>query len=311
MAFHTGCTDDQSDIKSVASYEGPLEEDDPASRFVQWIREGKIEIRGNGELWKLWEQRRGFLPEPKRAEREDKRGYRCIRAHDLTIGKTISTLSHRVIWVHFFGNIPPGMEVNHKNGFKNDNRLINLELVTPKENKRHAVEMGLCGAPRGMKNRRCVLSDKDIASIYLMRHVDHKSQKEIALVFGVRPNQISRVLTGNRRPLTFGIYQELALRTARTDMEFDKRLMVAALGLAGEVGEVTELIKKHIGHGHPMDKVALLKELSDVCWYLAEICNIMDVSFDDVAWMNTIKLRQRYPEGFSVFRSMNRSHDDT
>lgn len=45
---------------------------------------------------------------------------------------------HRVIWTYFNGAIPEGMQVNHINELKTDNRLCNLELVTPKQNCNHA-----------------------------------------------------------------------------------------------------------------------------------------------------------------------------
>lgn len=41
---------------------------------------------------------------------------------------------HRVIWTFFNGTIPDGMQVNHINEVKTDNRLVNLNLMTPKEN---------------------------------------------------------------------------------------------------------------------------------------------------------------------------------
>lgn len=41
---------------------------------------------------------------------------------------------HRVIWTHFNGTIPEGLQVNHINEDKTDNRLCNLNLMTPKEN---------------------------------------------------------------------------------------------------------------------------------------------------------------------------------
>jgi hypothetical protein len=44
---------------------------------------------------------------------------------------------HRLVVEAFIGSIPKGMHVNHKNGVKNDNRLQNLEIVTPAENVRH------------------------------------------------------------------------------------------------------------------------------------------------------------------------------
>lgn len=41
---------------------------------------------------------------------------------------------HRLVWESFNGKIPDGMQINHLNEVKDDNRLENLSLVTPKEN---------------------------------------------------------------------------------------------------------------------------------------------------------------------------------
>ena len=40
----------------------------------------------------------------------------------------------RLVWSAFNGPIPPGMQINHINEVKNDDRLVNLNLMTPKEN---------------------------------------------------------------------------------------------------------------------------------------------------------------------------------
>lgn len=45
--------------------------------------------------------------------------------------------AHRVIWIAADGEIPPGLQVNHMNGLKWDNRRANLELVTIGNNARH------------------------------------------------------------------------------------------------------------------------------------------------------------------------------
>ena len=50
---------------------------------------------------------------------------------------------HRLIWITFNGEIPEGMEIDHINTIKNDNRLENLRLVTHKEN---------CNNPKTLEN---------------------------------------------------------------------------------------------------------------------------------------------------------------
>jgi len=60
-------------------------------------------------------------------------GY-CI-AHIKGIGQRYI---HRLVYEAFKGEIPKGLEINHINGIKNDNRLINLELVTHSQNIQHS-----------------------------------------------------------------------------------------------------------------------------------------------------------------------------
>jgi NTP pyrophosphatase (non-canonical NTP hydrolase) len=98
-------------------------------------------------------------------------------------------------------------------------------------------------------------------------------------------------------------YQELASRTAN---EHDKELANYGLGITGEAGEVADIIKKHMFHGHDLDKQELLKELGDVLWYVSNIARISGLPFELVAQTNINKLKRRYPEGFSTERSVNR-----
>ena len=60
-------------------------------------------------------------------------GYKCFTAYDGN-RKVTSHYVHRFVWECLKGPIPKGMEINHINEDKTDNRLENLELVTQKEN---------------------------------------------------------------------------------------------------------------------------------------------------------------------------------
>ena len=76
------------------------------------------------------------------------------------------------------------------------------------------------------------------------------------------------------------------------------RLMLAALGLAGESGEVIDHLKKHIFHGVPLDRAALLLELGDVRWYYELLLICSGFTDEQVRDANMVKLRARYPERY-------------
>ena len=107
--------------------------------------------------------------------------------------------------------------------------------------------------------------------------------------------------------LTLDEYQKLANRSAGAGGTGTQRLIVSALGLAGEAGEFANMVKKMTAHGHPLDPAALSDELGDVLWYLAEAATAVELSLDAIAEENVAKLLKRYPDGFSENDSRNRS----
>lgn len=109
--------------------------------------------------------------------------------------------------------------------------------------------------------------------------------------------------------MTFNEYQLLAARTRSKLYPADSTtaLAVNAMGLCGEAGEVAEMIKKYVGHGHRLDQEKVSKELGDILWYVAEMATRIGVPLEGVASLNIQKLKERYPEGFSTELSINRS----
>ena len=123
-------------------------------------------------------------------------------------------------------------------------------------------------------------------------------------------------MTGNE-------YQQLAMRTndglntirLALTMNINCDIIIAqllngVLGLTGEAGEVSDLVKKGIFHEKGIDLEHLKKELGDCAWYLAMICDACGFTLDDVMQTNIDKLKARYPEGFDIYRANNRAEGD-
>lgn len=84
------------------------------------------------------------------------------------------------------------------------------------------------------------------------------------------------------------------------------KLVLGALGLAGETGEVIDMIKKRVYQGHAIDQEKLRDELGDVLWYFMLICHTGGYSLEEVMIANVEKLHRRYPHGFEAERSVYR-----
>ena len=93
-----------------------------------------------------------------------------------------------------------------------------------------------------------------------------------------------------------------------------ERLLTAAVGMSAEAGEFTEIIKKIVFQGKPVNEENLFhlkRELGDIMWYVSQACIGLDISIEEVIQMNFEKLSARYPEGaFSIERSENRKEGD-
>ena len=94
----------------------------------------------------------------------------------LVIGKT--TVSH-IIWVAANGPVPYGMQIDHINGNKQDNRLCNLHLVTASENQ--VLTRGVLTFSQAQEIRK--------------RYAEGGiTQRELAREYRVKPDTIRRIV---------------------------------------------------------------------------------------------------------------------
>ena len=103
-------------------------------------------------------------------------------------------LVHCLVAAAFIGPRPAGAFVNHKDGNKQNNRLENLEYVTPSDNTVHAYETGLHG--RGENHGRAKLTDAQVIEIRARYKGQWGSQTKLAKEYGVSQGLISQIVRG-------------------------------------------------------------------------------------------------------------------
>ena len=137
--------------------------------------------------------------------RETDDGYLRVR---MTIdGKRITKQLHRLVAEAFITNDDPEhkTQVNHINEDKHDNRVSNLEWVTPKENINHGTR-----TQRAVQNTDWVKVGKSVRQYYLNHNepfvlvkdgVEYtfKTQGQASDALGIQQSDISRLLSGKRK----------------------------------------------------------------------------------------------------------------
>lgn len=110
---------------------------------------------------------------------------------------------HRLVLLTFKGEPPPGFRhANHKNFDRADNRLVNLEWVTPKENVKYSADKGHREYLRGVHNHKAKLTEEQVreirASGWTPENNPHKaiSAPKLARKYGVSHQTILGVLRG-------------------------------------------------------------------------------------------------------------------
>lgn len=123
------------------------------------------------------------------------KGYLFMTLHK--DGKIYNLNIHRCVALHFVPGYKSGLEVNHKDGCKDNNAYFNLEWVSKKENQRHAVSKGL-------------RKTGDYVNTFLMKPIlcykangvyvgEFDSTKRASKELGLDASTITKVLKGKKR----------------------------------------------------------------------------------------------------------------
>ena len=225
-------------------------------------------------------------------------------------------MEHRVIWCWLKGPIPHGLVINHKDYNRANNSIDNLELMTQKENTDYS-KCHMLGKNVGEKSSRAQLTDKQAQAIKTLSYVCGWSNKQISEITGVLDYNVARIVTNKRYPNVIAsedimsIYPTVVDFTRNKSIGKTEEVLNYALGLAGECGEVVDIIKKIVFHGKEYNPVDLILELGDVLYYLCALCNVLGIDFSEVMLNNNAKLMQRYKDGYSVKASLNRIENES
>ena len=155
--------------------------------------EGLYDVSAEGEIMRVAAGRKGATPG--RILRGSRSGeYPSVVLTDREF-RTKTHLVHALVARAFLGPRPKGAQVNHKDGVKSNNRLGNLEYVTPKQNIAHAKRLGLAKFPYGIALQSRKLTDEQVREIRRRRPAENAER--LAAEFGISRSHVYSLCNGN------------------------------------------------------------------------------------------------------------------
>jgi len=115
-------------------------------------------------------------------------------------GKYCTYKIHKMVMLAFFGERPKGMEVNHKDGNKLNNSVLNLEYITHAANCQHSFDLGLQLPKRGTLNGMAKITEQQVKEIreYVANSKSmYYGRKALAEKYGISEAHVKDIV--NRR----------------------------------------------------------------------------------------------------------------
>ena len=151
-------------------------------------------VSKNGKVWS--KSRRDRLNHRLGGWRLPHLSHGYLRLKMCNEGESRMVFVHRLVLETFVGPCPPGMEVCHNNGNRQDNRLENLRWDTKSNNHQDAIRHGTHTSlhQNGELNPVSKLKEEDIKVIFHAYHDGTHTQQELADYFGVARGTIQPIL---------------------------------------------------------------------------------------------------------------------
>lgn len=163
----------------------PIVSNTPAASWVRHPTISGIMVSSTGDVARLSDGR-------VYAKTKDKDGY--LQVSFWCCGARLTKKIHRLVAESFIGDVR-GLDVNHLNGVKGDNRASNLEICTKSQNHIHA--RNTLGVLIGEGNGASKLTRADVVEIRRLR-AGGATSRELAARFGVQRRNIDRVVDRTR-----------------------------------------------------------------------------------------------------------------
>lgn len=146
-----------------------------------------IEIVSEG-VYKVYSDKTGVLKELKQSAFKSGRQGKGVNCY-IQVAVPGCGLLHRLIADTFISSVK-GLTVNHLDGDPSNNALSNLEVVSCKENHKHAANTGLM--PNGENHRRAKYTDKELLTA-LKEISAGASVKSTANKYGITQSYLNKV----------------------------------------------------------------------------------------------------------------------
>ena len=128
--------------------------------------------------------------EPKELQGTELSGYRVVSIRN---GATkLQCRVHRIIWISVNGIIPDGYVIDHINNDKMDNRITNLQLLTPADNSSKAKDDGLYKS--GLDNKATKLDPDLKDEIAFLYEYSEMTMRELADLYGISKSRIAQII---------------------------------------------------------------------------------------------------------------------